>query len=278
MDAMNNLTSYLKKCINPKGSDEFIETEEFDIESFNALQQDGFYICGNVRDLRESLDGLENSEYVFMGDKCIIKKTVRSLDWLNEKTNKITFNNSRQPIYRRIIPPPCETVDHVLIIKQFLISLKQQQGYCNYVEYGVRDGHSLIELSKIADKSYGVDIVKHNKLRVPSNSEFYKMSTDQFSSTKLSEIKFNAVFIDADHSFTSAYRDFQNIFKHIQQNGYIFLHDTYPCNNMLLKKEFCNDCYKTPLQIKKDYNNSDQKDLEILTFPLNPGVTVVRKL
>jgi hypothetical protein len=270
MNSLDSLNLYLKKCIGPKGPNEFVESDTFDENAFSSLVQDGFYISK-----QPPSSTVKNVEYVKFADHFIIKKCDRSLDWFNENTNKTTFTESREPIYRRIIPPPCETVDHVLVIKHFLETLKKEQGYCNYIEYGVRDGHSLGKLSQVSDKSYGIDIERHKKLTVPSNSEFHLMTTDKFSSEKLGDIKFNAAFIDADHSFTSAYRDFRNIFKHIQPKGYIFLHDTYPCNSMLLKKHFCNDCYKTPLQIKKDYT---LKELEILTFPLNPGVTVVRKL
>ena len=48
--------------------------------------------------------------------------------------------------------------------------------------------------------------------------------------------------------------------------GYVKLDDNS-------KKMVCNDCYKTPIEIKNKYKN-----LEIITLPLNPGVTIIRKL
>ena len=108
---------------------------------------------------------------------------------------------------------------------------------------------------------------------LPNNCEFFQMTTDKFSSNFLPSIKFNAAFIDADHSSISGFKDFENLYKFLQPGGYIFLHDTYPCVDYLLSPTFCNDCYKTPIKIKKTYS-----DIEILTFPFNPGLTIVRKL
>lgn len=267
---MHTLTSYLKECISPRSKEEYIETPEFDSGCFDRLNQDGFYITSSIPN-----DVPENCEFITIGDKVIIKKVYRSLEWLDEKTNKIKFDESRNPIYRRIIPPPCETVDHVLIIKSFLSELLSKGEYIDYIEYGVRDGHSLSQISELCDRCYAVDIEQHPKLIVPSNCKFFKMYTTEFSKKHLKDITFNVAFIDADHSSKSAFEDFEHIFSCISKGGYIFLHDTYPCNSMLLKKEFCNDCYKTPFKIKEKYDNDK---IELLTFPLNPGVTVIRKI
>ena len=34
------------------------------------------------------------------------------------------------------------------------------------------------------------------------------------------------------------------------------------------------DCYKVPIILKKEFKNK----IELLTLPLNPGVTIIRKL
>lgn len=141
-----------------------------------------------------------------------------------------------------------------------------------YLEYGVSTGHSLKHLAEVVNSAIGVDIVDRTN-GVPSNVQFYCMTTDEFSEKHLPELTFNLCFIDADHAFESAYRDFTNVVKYIQPGGYIVLHDTYPCAHEFLQPFLCNDCYKTPVQIKKNY-----PDLEVLTLPLQPGLTLVRKI
>lgn len=59
--------------------------------------------------------------------------------------------------------------------------------------------------------------------------------------------------------------DFESIYLYIDQGGYIFLHDTYPCSKEFLDPNACNDCYQTPLLIKQKYKDN----IEIITLPLN---------
>lgn len=262
---MLGLKTYLVECIHPNDSTEYLEINELTQDICNNLKQDAIVIADKISCNKKDI------EAIFINNQFIIRKTIRNIAWLNEIDNSIHFDDTQIPIYRRIIPPPHETVNHVLIITEFIKIIKQEQKYCNYVEYGVRTGSSLYPISNFCDYCYGVDIV--NSLSyLPENCQFYKMLTDEFSSEFLPNVKFNAAFIDADHLSESTFKDFEKIYKYIQPGGYIFLHDTYPCSSYLLNPTACNDCYKTPLKIKEIYS-----DIEILTFPLNPGVTIVRK-
>lgn len=57
-------------------------------------------------------------------------------------------------------------------------------------------------------------------------------------------------------------------------DGFIFFHDTYPYDPYLFDKSQCGDVYKTALYIKKNFN----ENFEIVTLPINPGVTIVKKI
>lgn len=265
---MEVLIQYIKACIQPKDLTEFaILKDEWSQEIFDNLKQDGL-ILSYVKPPTQA-----NMEFVLFGEGYLIRKCIRNVAWLNQDNN-LEFTASREPIYRRIVPPPCETVDHVLLIKSFIIELKKKFDIINYLEYGVCTGHSLFNIAPLVNKAYGVDM---NGVPPSNHANImrYTMTTDEFSSKNLPEISPDCAFIDADHKSSSALRDFDNIFKYLKPGGYIFLHDTYPCEQFLLAPNFCNDCYKTPIEIKIKYT-SDQ--LEIFTFPLNPGLTVVRKL
>jgi hypothetical protein len=190
------------------------------------------------------------------------------LEWLKENNN-IIFDSTRIPIYRRHIPPPIETINHVYIITKILSATSSKEK--NYLEYGVRNGDSIEPISKLVKIAYSVDI--NNYLPKNNNINFFQMSTDAFSDTILKDINFDYAFIDADHSSKQVLTDFINIYKYINKDGYIFLHDTYPCSPELLRNDYCNDCYLSPIKIRELY-----PDIEMITFPINPGLTIIHKI
>ena len=104
------------------------------------------------------------------------------------------------------------------------------------------------------------------------NSRFYEMSTDDYFAY-MSIPTLDMVFIDADHKFESALRDFDNVFPHVRNDGFIFLHDTYPHDEKWLAPQYCNDCYKTAEYIRENYSDK----CEIITIPVHPGLSIVRK-
>jgi len=264
---MNNLTNYIKKSIKPKNDTEFCEIEKFDENLFNRMRQDGIMICNS-----KPKDGIENCEFVKIGNKYLIKKAKRELYWLMNTNNKTFFNwdSSKDPIYKRLVPPPDETVNHALIIKSVIQEVDPFAKEV-YIEYGVRSGHNLNEISRYIKEGYGIDLVQPYNI-LSYNCKFWKCYTDRFSKEILPGLDYYFAFIDADHSFESSYNDFVNLYNYIRPGGYIFLHDTYPCEQRLLTPAGCNDCYKTPIEIKKSF-----PEAEIVTLPLNPGLSIVRK-
>lgn len=259
---MNTLVDYLTACIKPINETEFVQSDSFDPNLYAHLKQDGIMICNTP-----CPPYLSFCERIKIGDKYFIKKCYRALDWL-EKDGSFHFDESNVPIYRRLLPPPDETVYYTLIIKS-IIEMSQPQDK-TYIEYGVRWGNNLKIISPLVKQSYGID--NQDPPEVPSNCQFHRCLTDEFSTQTLPELTYHFAFIDADHQFKSCFQDFQHLYNYLQPGGYIFLHDTYPCAERLLAPSACNDCYKTPLAIKEHYPG-----IEMFTFPLNPGLTVVHK-
>jgi len=162
-----------------------------------------------------------------------------------------------------------EVFDHAAFIASIAQWIKPEV----YLEYGVRDGHTLVQVLPHCRMAIGVDIYP-----VPiyaPNLELYQTTTDEFSHALAdADIVLDMVFIDADHSSDSVLRDFEGIFPYLAPNALVFLHDTYPTDKRLLGKEACNDCWRTPQRIKKLYGDK----CEILTLPFCPGLTIVRKI
>lgn len=260
---MKSFINYLKNSLKPVDQTEFIELEHFSPAHFSQLKQDGIML---VKHKPPSF--LSFCEQVKLTDDLyMVKKSFKDLEWLNDD-NTYSWDTSSTPLYRRLLPPPDESVNHPLLIFS-VINANQPQDK-TYIEYGVRTGTTLLPISSIVSKSYGVDI--QDTPIVPQNCSFHKSFTDDFSNTHLPNITFHFAFIDADHKFESCMTDFDFIYRYIQPGGHIFLHDTYPCEERFLDQGACNDCYKTPIRIKEKYPN-----IELVTLPLNPGVTIIRK-
>lgn len=174
------------------------------------------------------------------------------------------------PVHERSPPTPThpEVFDHGKLIAFFASFIKPQI----YLEYGVAQGNVIKLLSQYAEKVIGVDIAD-NVVDKPANMTLYNMRTSDFKSILIEEnMVVDMAFIDANHNHVEVLNDFRDIYPHVIGNGFIFLHDTYPTVPWLTSETSCSDSWMVPDMIKRDY-----PDCEVLTIPVCPGLTVVRK-
>lgn len=77
-------------------------------------------------------------DWVVINNYTLVRKNKPlQIEWLNND-GTMSFDLTRQPIYRRLIPPPYETINHAFIIANVI---KETNGKNkNYIEYGVRNG------------------------------------------------------------------------------------------------------------------------------------------
>ena len=174
-----------------------------------------------------------------------------------------------KPIHLRNVPPPGETFNHVEFLDNLIYWIRPER----YLELGVRDGSTFRVVAQHCDIAIGVDITPP-PFNLESNMEFHTMTTDEYFNNLDPEIKFDVVFIDADHSHEQSLKDFLNVKDRIIDDGFIFLHDTYPYDPIFFDKHACNDVYKTALYLKQNFID----EFEVLTLPINPGVTIVKKI
>lgn len=82
-------------------------------------------------------------------------------------------------------------------------------------------------------------------------------------------------FIDGDHVYEQAKRDFDNVWPLIVENGYVLLHDTHPPSAEWTSENACGEVYRLRQELQK------RDDLDILTLPrgcaIGVGLTIVRK-
>lgn len=179
------------------------------------------------------------------------------------------------PIHTRLVPPPVETIPHITFLK-LLASIIQPKVY---VEYGVRNGTSfnaVIDATKpFETRCIGVDVSTiENK---HSLGEYYQMATDHFADNIVPTLNVivDMVFIDACHNKEQVLRDFEKIFPYVAEDGLILMHDTYPLNEMYTTSSYCDTSYLAAWEIR----NSDhyKTRTELITLPVHPGLTIIRK-
>lgn len=141
-----------------------------------------------------------------------------------------------------------------------------------YLELGLYKGETISYVKNFSKRCIGVDI------KVPecvNGYEFYNMTTNVFfEKASKGEINVNGIdmaFIDADHSYLQSMLDFNNVFKYVNNNGLIFLHDTFPKNKEFTDSGYCGDTYKSVYDISKN------DECEIITLPFHPGLSIIRK-
>lgn len=137
-----------------------------------------------------------------------------------------------------------------------------------YLELGIYDATTISEIAKIVDYAVGVDCLD---LRKYYNFNFIQSSTDDFF--KNNTETFDIIFIDADHTFDSVKKDFENALNILNKHGIIFLHDTDPMNIMLTQPGYCNNCYKIVKYIRENH-----KELDLINLPISEaGLTIVNR-
>lgn len=146
-------------------------------------------------------------------------------------------------------------------------------------------GETSIHFSRLAEmygrKCYHVDFSKsgienmrNTKGYFGSNSEVFCMKSDEFFNTvELTPLAI--AFIDGDHIYETAKRDFDSAYPFVLPTGMFFLHDTYPRTKDWTVEQRCGTVYKLRHELEQ------RNDIEVFTFTrtaFDVGLTMVRKL
>jgi hypothetical protein len=168
------------------------------------------------------------------------------------------MSNYRQPVH------------HSDVIAQFC----HIWGFQSYLELGVHTGETIEKIIPIVPSVTGVDLKDDVRLnpRAWGNFNFcHKMTNDFFSGLE-AHIRFDAIFVDADHSYKSVYTDCLHSFRHLSSHGVLFLHDTDPNHPRLLDSGYCGDAYKIVEKLE------EIGEFNVFTMPVaEAGLTVVQR-
>jgi len=170
------------------------------------------------------------------------------------------------------------SLNHIELIEYYINLLKPK----NFIELGVQFAEATRKIiSYIPEKYIGVDMIRSQNIAYIEtnypNFQFHEMTTDAyFENLKRTNTNLHLEmgFIDACHSHEASYRDFLNLKEHMVNDGIIFFHDSYPVSEKWTDQGLCGDAYKTIEKIRLEHN----KEFEIVTIPVNPGLSIARKV
>jgi|TARA_B110000908_G_C9987238_1_gene328131 hypothetical protein len=177
-----------------------------------------------------------------------------------------------KPIHLRNTPEThhrMETYQHYNLVEHLASWIKP----VNYLEIGVREGNVYNLVHHWAENCYLIDI-NFLDISYSSNTKKFEMTSDAFFEIVDDKLQFDLVFIDGDHSKEQVYKDFENVKDRVITDGFVILHDTYPCDERMTLHELSNDCWETMLEIKQKH----REEWEFITLPFNPGLTIMKKM
>lgn len=126
-----------------------------------------------------------------------------------------------------------------------LLLLLKSRGIKTYLELGIGNGGSFVTacffMQETLELGVAVDNLAYRNLGIGQNEveilnyinsvdtealkHFVNSSTDGYFKSIDLKLRYDCIFIDADHSYEGAKRDYDNALKHINKGGLIIFHD-----------------------------------------------------
>jgi len=142
-----------------------------------------------------------------------------------------------------------------------------------YLEVGVEDGDSLNKIN--CTKKHGCDPASKNATHHVPSDEFFEMLAKDY--------KYNVVFVDGLHVADQAHRDIVNSLEHLEDGGFIVVHDCNPPSKWHQRsfaeaqKNGCRlwngDVYKAIVQVR-----AERDDIDVCVVDTDWGCAVIRKV
>jgi hypothetical protein len=139
---------------------------------------------------------------------------------------------------------------------QIINNLYNIENY-SYLELGVNNNHNFNSIRSL--KKFSVDM---------NGEAMYTGTTDEYFETLPVEVKFDIIFIDANHDYDYVLRDFNNSIDHATK--WILLHDMIPPSEKYTQSNRCSDSFKLL------YFMLQQTSFEIYPMDSNYGFTLIK--
>jgi hypothetical protein len=162
-------------------------------------------------------------------------------------------------------------------------SLIKKNQFKNYLEIGVRNPSECFDLIHCINK----DSVDPGE-EFQENPVKYKMTSDEFFNLldnnnldKSSDFKWDVIFIDGLHISTQVIRDILNSLNHLNENGYIILHDCNPPSIYFAREDYYVDgkpeAWNGTVWKSIYWLRANRNDLSIEVVDTDWGVGIIKK-
>jgi hypothetical protein len=162
-------------------------------------------------------------------------------------------------------------------------SLIKKNQFKNYLEIGVRNPSECFDLIHCINK----DSVDPGE-EFQENPVKYKMTSDEFFNLldnnnldKPSDFKWDVIFIDGLHISTQVTRDILNSLNHLNENGYIILHDCNPPSIYFAREDYYVDgkpeAWNGTVWKSIYWLRANRNDLSIEVVDTDWGVGIIKK-
>lgn len=150
-----------------------------------------------------------------------------------------------------------------------------------YLEIGCSRGETCWLLYEHCRSIDAVDVLKYGSWAEHAatfpNLHYFEMESDRFfwlmsHAVNISRPGYDLVFIDGDHDKYQVVEDTLNALKFLNPDGLIVLHDTHPPTEDHTHSAWCGTAYQA-----LDTLRSKDLDLQVFTFPVTYGLTLVSK-
>jgi len=149
-------------------------------------------------------------------------------------------------------------------------ALIQARGYENYLELGATGRVDNPQ------HNYGHVDVLHKTSVDKKGCVDYRMTTDEFFKQLSADVKYNIIFIDAQHHKECVDRDIANSLEHLEPGGVIVVHDCNPLNSRATVETIAGgwngDVWKSIVELRCTRNH-----LEIYTVDADWGCAVIQR-
>lgn len=142
-----------------------------------------------------------------------------------------------------------------------------------YLEIGVEDGDNLRQIK--TSVMHGVDPASKNATHHQTSDEFFEMLHPEY--------KYDVVFVDGLHVAAQAQRDIENALDHLNDGGFVVVHDCNPPNEWYQRSEaeaakngfrkWNGDVYKAIVNLRVT-----RDDLYICVVDTDYGCGIVKKV
>jgi predicted O-methyltransferase YrrM len=147
---------------------------------------------------------------------------------------------------------------------EILAGIALSQPGCCYVEIGVEHGVSMTVVAPHCREAHGCDVMERSRA-MPRGARFWHMASDEFFG-RYDGSPPSLVFIDGDHGYAQAKRDYENAKRILAPGGVVALHDTWPGAAANTTPDRCGEVWRLAREI------TDEK----FTFEAFPGLTLAR--